>query len=179
MRMTMIEKRKLVDELRNKLKAFEFDPKPGKRTWALRTAKGANKSGQDRAKGRKPSHMATMPMAQRAIVERHEKAICAVLQTLSYAECAHIASRLLFASWRESNRGQVGKSLEIVKRLARLYDDNHPANPTPEIKQQMRLLKNPTDEFLCRCDDLIDQHDLFCERAFKGLSNPWEIPSLD
>jgi len=174
MSMTMIQKSKLVEDLRAKLKKVTLDPKRKKakapKKFTRNDPAGIN---QGTAKGRRSSNMATMPMAQRAIVEANEEAICAVMETFTYAECTKIANILLFASWREANRGKTGVPLRHVRRLARLYLQEQPQNPTPEIKREMKMLENPTSEFLCRCDDLIDEHDLFCERAFKGLPSPW------
>jgi hypothetical protein len=169
--MTAVEKQKLIEDLRPKLKRLSIEAKPRKKGLTKRKndPHGLN---QGIVKGRRASHMATLPMKQRAIVEKHEEAICAIMETFTYAECTKIANILLFASWREANRGKTGVPLRHVRRLARLYLYEHPQNPTEEIKEQMRILDNPTHEFLCRCDDLIDEHDLFCERAFKGLPSP-------
>jgi len=173
--MSAIEKQKVVEELRTKLEKMNLCAKPKDKKSArgiVRNDPGGKNQGI--AKGSRKSHMATIPMAQRAIVEMHEEAICKMMETFTYAECTKIANILLFASWRETKSGKTGPPLLRVRRLAqRYYEEHQPRNPTPEMMRQIRIMKNPTHEFLCRCEDLIDEHDLFCERAFKGLPSPW------
>jgi hypothetical protein len=116
------------------------------------------------------STMLSLCMAQRKLIEQNEQGIYDFLVSLPFAEQTIIARQMFFACDRDTKSMTSAwrpKPLKLIKSLLRLTNFEDPAHPEPEKEIPYSY------ELRLRCDKLIIDNDLFCERACNGEASPW------